>query len=355
MSRVFFHYFRPIFCVIKEPNRFRFYTSSREEASYWVQRSKTSDPYSNKRSKKLDLEEEFGPVLDSSVFKSMKAPTAGKLNDYQSDLEVSNEVEASEQQSEQASSVASVDNVRADDSPGRVELLNTERAVLTLQQISLAEILRLPHQQDRAVPSITRVLAATMPEESRAALARWEKWKIAELGLEGFKALKAATFARGKTLHDILERFMETRQLPSIGELEDEVTRRHLVSLSQAVQSIERPLALESAVIHPQLHYSGILDCVAVINNTVTLLDWKTSEKVKNSAAALYDNPLQVAAYLGAMNQDPRYQALGNLDRAAVVVIYNSGFPAKVHHFHREELEQYWAQWCARLHMYRNL
>merc|ERR1712062_707630 len=127
-----------------------------------------------------------------------------------------------------------------------------------------SSVLRLPFTHSQDCPSVSRVQAATMSEQSRANLA------------------------------SILENFLETSELPRPSDLDDEVSKRHLVSVSQLIRCVDRPLALESAVLHKNLGYSGIVDCVAVIGNTVTLIDWKTSERVKNSAAALYDNPLQV-------------------------------------------------------------
>ena len=53
-------------------------------------------------------------------------------------------------------------------------------------------------------------------------------------------------------------------------------------------------LVLESSVVHPVLEYCGIVDCVARLGDTVVLVDWKTSERVKNSVQSLYDNPIQV-------------------------------------------------------------
>ena len=41
------------------------------------------------------------------------------------------------------------------------------------------------------------------------------------------------------------------------------------------------------------------MDCVAVLGKTLSLIDWKTSERAKPTVASLYDNPLQVVAYLG--------------------------------------------------------
>jgi len=237
----------------------------------------------------------------------------------------------------------------------RVPLLNTEREVLSPKELSGHEILKHGYKRDLSIPSVSKILAATMSEKSREVLARWEKEKIALLGLEGFKKLKSDTFARGHTLHTMLENFMETRQLPKAKDIPDSVSKRHLVSISQAVKQFHTPLLLESAVAHPDLNYGGIVDCVAVLGDTVMLVDWKTSEKVKNRVSDLYDNPLQLAAYMGALNRDERYSHLGNIINGAVVVVYNSGYPAMVHMFNQKEMEGYWDMWCDRLEMFKNM
>lgn len=46
------------------------------------------------------------------------------------------------------------------------------------------------------LPSVSKVLQATMPENQRQALMRWKTKKIAELGLEGFEIMQKCKFTR---------------------------------------------------------------------------------------------------------------------------------------------------------------
>lgn len=297
---------------------------------------------------------QFGPILKPSVYNKKETRPSGKY-DHLSEFGPNKTKKSAlkEHRSKEIFLKKPSHKGVKDESVFPLTSCSRPLTVSPLAELGHSSVLRLPFTHSPACPSVSRVLSATMSEQSRATLARWEAEKIALLGLDGFKKYKAEMFSRGKTLHSILENFLETRQLPSPSDLDDEVSKRHLVSVSQVVRSVDRPLALESAVTHRELGYSGIVDCVAVIGSTLTLIDWKTSEKVKNSAAALYDNPLQVAAYVGAVNADPAYESLGTITHGAVVVIYNTGYPAMLHTFDQAQLEKYWKLWCERLKMYK--
>lgn len=48
----------------------------------------------------------------------------------------------------------------------------------------------------------------------------------------------------------------------------------------------------------------------------LVLIDWKTSEKPKPFLSNTYDTPIQIAAYVGALNADPQY----NMKVAAIIM-----------------------------------
>jgi len=234
-------------------------------------------------------------------------------------------------------------------------LVNLDRPLACAITSNSLKILKLPHKREPNIPSVSKVLSATMSEQSKMALLQWEKHQIAMLGLEGFQKMKSDTFARGHRLHKILENYLETKQLPLVSHVTDSITQKHIISISELVKKLENPLLLESAVKHPELNYCGIVDSVLKIGDTIALVDWKTSERVKKTRASLYDAPIQVAAYIGALNSDPRYQELGSICNGAVVVIYNSGLPADVHLYSKRQMQGFWGHWCKRLRKYKDM
>lgn len=217
------------------------------------------------------------------------------------------------------------------------------------------DVLQIPLDRTNGLPSVTQILKATMSEKSKMVLARWEEKMIEKLGEDGFAAMKAKTFERGHVLHKHVEDYMTTGHLAENQEIKDEVSQNHFTSITSVLKDFSDPFALESAVVHPVLGYHGILDCVAKYKDTTVLIDWKTSERIKPSLASLFDNPLQVAAYIGAVNYDDNYEPVGSICGGAVCVVYNTGYPAQVHTLGEKDLQKAWRAWLKRLSLYKQM
>lgn len=201
----------------------------------------------------------------------------------------------------------------------------------------------------KSLPSVSRILSETMPEASRIALAKWEAKMIAELGEQGFQDYKKELFSQGSLLHECIHNHLQDSKPPSASALARiKGFWQSVEPVVAEVQEGQAVMALESRVIHPQLHYAGILDCVAIYRDTPVIVEWKTSTKPKRSLNATYDNPLQIAAYLGAMQHDPAYRHM-QVQSGLLAFAYSDGRNSDTYVLSKAKLERYWRMWLGRL------
>lgn len=174
---------------------------------------------------------------------------------------------------------------------------------------------------------------------------------IMELGEEGFIEYTAAVFSQGKLFHARLEDLLVSRD-DSIQRPEDtDKMSGYLASVDHVLSDVSGLRTLESTVLHSELKYLGIVDCVAHYRGRLCIIEWKTSEKQKTHIQRTFDNPLQVAAYVGALNHDANYNF--QVDCGLVVVAYKDGSPAHAHFMDPELCQYYWDKWLLRLEEYK--
>lgn len=201
------------------------------------------------------------------------------------------------------------------------------------------------------VPSVTQVLNKTMSDKSEMMLALWRKRKIAEIGEDGLKEFMKEAKLTGKELHLSIETYLRGVEYNSV-RVEPRISG-HWLSMKSILNSLEDVLVLESYVVHQQLKYKGFVDCVCKYKNNVVVIEWKTSQRTKSTLEDAYDDPVQIAAYIGALNADEKYPF--KVENALLVVAYPTGRPADVLTLDRDKCEYYWNQWLKRLEAYNEL
>lgn len=213
-----------------------------------------------------------------------------------------------------------------------------------------------------SVPSVTRILQDTMPASARFLLDRWRESMIKKLGHEGFNKYQAETFERGRLLHALIASYLMGRGEPVNGQAE--LTKEIVQNLWKSIQSIVKDKItnvrlVEHIVTHKEMNYRGIVDCVAFYEDELVVIDFKTAEKPKDNIESLYDNPLQVTAYCGALNSDlsiPNHVIDRNICSGVVIVAYIDGSEASVFQLSREKIaNEYWKQWVTRLDQYSRI
>lgn len=206
-----------------------------------------------------------------------------------------------------------------------------------------------------SVPSVTRILQQTLSPNQIFYLERWKKKMIAELGEDGFKEYSQNLFKQGKLFHSAVEDILtsgetwDNRSPSETPEYPTEV-QGYMESISHILEDVRAVRAIESTVQHNTLNYLGIADCVARYRGVLCVIDWKTSEKQKPFLSNTYDNPIQVAAYAGALNSDDNYKY--QVEHGLIVVAYKDGSPAHAHQISSELMLDYWKTWLVRLEQF---
>lgn len=192
--------------------------------------------------------------------------------------------------------------------------------------------------QGARLPSVTTILNATKPQAHRAALWHWQQ----QVGVAEANRIAGAASRRGTGTHQQLQRYLEGKDSPC-----PEAILPYWQSLEPVLQDIHSVRLIEGAVFHYGLGYAGRVDCVASFKGVPCICEWKTADKPKESVERLYDYPLQLVAYWGAVNHS--YQEYGiKLDHALLVVAI-PGMPAEVFWFEPEKILTYWQQWQQRV------
>ena len=120
-----------------------------------------------------------------------------------------------------------------------------------------------------AYPSITTVLGVL----SADSIAAWR----ARVGDEEANKISHRASTRGTAVHDIVEKYLDNEELP---EVLPHITAS-LSNLKPSLSRIGRIFAQESPLYSKHLGVAGRVDCVGEYDGVPSIIDFKTSKKIK--------------------------------------------------------------------------
>lgn len=191
------------------------------------------------------------------------------------------------------------------------------------------------------LPSVTTILNATKPQADRDALRQWRD----RVGVAEANRIAGTASRRGTLTHKHLKHHLLGEEI-----LCPPTVQPYWESLKPVLENIQTVRLVEGFVFHDDLGYAGKVDCIASYGEIPCVFDWKTADQPKGSIERLYDGPLQLAAYCGAINHTYAEQGL-KLNHAVLIVAIPDR-PAEVFWFEPEVMVQYWQQWQARVNQF---
>ena len=191
------------------------------------------------------------------------------------------------------------------------------------------------------LPSVTTILNTTKPQEDRDRLLNWRQ----RVGTEEANRISGTASRRGTQTHKHIQRYLQGLDTPC-----PEASRPYWESIKPVLENIDTVRLIESPVFHNDLSYAGVVDCVASYKGIPCVCEWKTADKPKGSIERLFDYPLQLTAYLGAVNH--YYQDYDIKLNHALLVVAIPQTQAEVFWFENAAMNDYWLDWEKRVAAY---
>ena len=190
------------------------------------------------------------------------------------------------------------------------------------------------------LPSVSAIIQATKPPAEKARLALWRE----EVGQAEANRIIAAATQRGKLGRQQIERYFRGENAPC-----PEPIRPHWECLLPVLEKINNVRLFEGNVFHFYQGYAGRVNCVANYDYLPCVIQFKFADRIK----PLYSEPLQLAAYCGALNRQYGEPYGIRLNHALSIAIAPDG--TDIDFFSPEDVRQYWQQWQERVALFWEL
>lgn len=125
------------------------------------------------------------------------------------------------------------------------------------------------------LPSVTTILSATKPEESKKALFEWRK----RIGEKEAQAITTSAANRGTKMHSFLEDYIERDTFRPVNESIQSKAMADVI-ISQGLNNCSEFYGSEVSLYIPGI-YAGSTDCVALHKNDLAIIDFKQTLRPK--------------------------------------------------------------------------
>ena len=167
-------------------------------------------------------------------------------------------------------------------------------------------------------PSMTTVLGNTASEDKKESLKQWRE----SIGQEEADRISKEATDSGTAVHLMIEKFLNGDTLELSEFAPRDVSRFR--SMKFLLKSISNVKAQEVALCSPSLKIAGRVDCIADFNGILSIIDFKTSRKIKR-AHEIEDYFLQLTGY--AIMHNELYGT--NISHGVILMTCDDGFPLK--------------------------
>jgi len=150
--------------------------------------------------------------------------------------------------------------------------------------------------KDKTVPSVTTVLGKT--SDKSESIQKWRK----KVGDEEADRITKQSTDIGSMVHEALENFLNEKDWKNFSDDQNGVIANRITNkfIDTGIKSISEVWGLEVGLILDGL-YAGTADCVGKINDIPSIIDFKTSRRMKRREW-IEDYFLQGCAYANAHN-----------------------------------------------------
>jgi ATP-dependent exoDNAse (exonuclease V) beta subunit len=170
--------------------------------------------------------------------------------------------------------------------------------------------------EELAFPSITSMLGRTQSEETRLSLENWRN----SIGEEAANAISLEATTNGTAVHLLIEMFLKGEAINEADFTDQQI--KSFKSLKAYLKKIDEVWGQEVALFSADLRIAGRCDCIGVYKGKLSILDWKTSSKIK-SEHMIEDYKYQLAFYARAHNE--MYGT--NIQHGVILMATKDGFP----------------------------